>query len=142
MKKCTKCGEQKPLSEFYKDSLKLDKLRNSCKVCDRLKSHTWRKADPIKTRECWRASKLKKKYNITNEKYENMKTEQNNKCAICDNVLGFGHLSAIDHCHKTGMVRGLLCRGCNLLLGNAKDSTDILKSAILYLDKHAKKVKR
>jgi hypothetical protein len=137
MKKCTKCGEQKPLSEFYKDKAKLDKLRNSCKVCDRLKSHLWRKKDPTKTRECWRSSKLKKKYNITNQQYEEMKLSQNNKCEICKNELGFGHLSAIDHCHKTGKVRGLLCRNCNLMLGNAKDSVSTLKSAQKYLKKYS-----
>jgi hypothetical protein len=137
MKKCTKCGVQKPLSEFYKDKLKLDKLRNSCKVCDKLKSYLWRKKDPARTRECWRSSKLKKKYNITNQQYEEMKIAQNNKCEICNVELGFGHLSAIDHCHKTGKVRALLCRNCNLLLGNAKDSEDILKSALKYLKKYS-----
>jgi hypothetical protein len=139
MKKCTKCGIEKPQSEFYKDKSRPSGKRSSCKNCDKLKSHLWRKADPHKTRECWRASKLKKKYNITNQQYEDMKIEQNDCCAICNVVLGFGHLSAIDHCHKTGKVRGLLCRNCNLLLGNAKDNIDILKSAQIYLKKYNQK---
>jgi hypothetical protein len=136
MKKCTKCGVEKPLSEFYKDKSRPSGQRNSCKSCDKLKSHLWRKQDPNKTRECWRASKLKKKYNITNQQYEEMKIFQNNKCEICCKELGFGYLSAIDHCHKTGKVRALLCRNCNLLLGMAKDSVDILKSAQAYLEKY------
>jgi hypothetical protein len=65
-----------------------------------------------------------------------MKISQEHKCVICKEKLQFGHLSAIDHCHKTGKVRGILCRSCNLLLGHAKDSIETLKSAQEYLKKY------
>jgi len=133
MKKCTKCGIEKPLSEYYKDKSRWDNLRNSCKICDKLKSHLWRQKDKDVTRKCWRNSKLKKKYKIDEQCYLDMKQKQDNKCAICKKELGFGYLSAIDHCHKTGKVRGILCRGCNLGLGNFCDSIQALKSAIEYL---------
>jgi len=139
MKKCTKCGIEKPLSEYYKDRSRKSGIRNSCKTCDKLKSHVWRQEDKSRTRKCWRDSKLKKKYNITEAQYQEMKLEQNNKCGICKEELGFGHLSAIDHCHKTGKVRALLCRNCNLGLGHFKDSIDVLKSALKYLQKYNKK---
>ena len=136
MKQCTKCGIEKPLSEYYKDRSKDSGIRNSCKMCDRLKSHLWRQKDQARTRKCWRYSKLKKKYNITEAQYQEMKTNQHNKCDICKEELRPGHLHAIDHCHKTGKVRAILCRGYNLLLGQAKDSIEILKSAQTYLEKY------
>lgn len=138
MKVCTKCGIEKPLEEYYKDRVKLDGLRNSCKDCDKLKSHLWRQKDKEQTCICWRKSKLKNKYGITNEQYEEMKLSQNNKCDICGKALGFGHLSAIDHCHKHGHVRGLLCRDCNLALGFLKDSISVTEAALAYLKKHQK----
>jgi hypothetical protein len=56
------------------------------------------------------------------------------QCAICEvGVDGKGH---IDHCHETGAVRGLLCRGCNLGLGNFTDDIFKLERAILYLKKN------
>lgn len=53
-------------------------------------------------------------------------------CEICREPFPNGRF-AIDHCHKTGKVRGLLCRPCNILLGMAKDDTVVLKWAIHYL---------
>ena len=44
-------------------------------------------------------------------------------------------IEAHDHCHRTGRVRGILCRECNLLLGHARDDTNVLKAAIDYLDR-------
>lgn len=58
-------------------------------------------------------------------------------CMICDStVSGFeSGIFAVDHCHDTGVVRGALCQSCNFLLGNARDSVDVLFSAIKYLVK-------
>jgi len=81
---------------------------------------------------------LQKTYKITNEKYQELLKEQNNKCAICGTCSPGGNRVnfSIDHCHKTGTLRGLLCIACNSLLGNAKDNQDVLEKAISYLDKH------
>lgn len=77
------------------------------------------------------------------ECYENMKQQQNNVCKICNkeesivsNNSNAIKSLAIDHCHKTGKVRGLLCQSCNAMLGYSKDSVDILLSAIMYLKSH------
>jgi len=74
---------------------------------------------------------LKKKYNITQEDYEILLEQQNFKCAICkeesDKKLH------IDHDHKTGKVRGLLCSPCNTGLGLMKDSILLLQNAMIYL---------
>jgi hypothetical protein len=82
--------------------------------------------------EEWR---LQVKYGITKEHYFKMLTEQEGKCKICGTSTGgnrFGKM-AIDHCHKTGKVRGLLCIGCNNGLGCFKDDITRLKKAIDYL---------
>jgi len=76
--------------------------------------------------------------------YNAMLKAQNFKCSIC----GHGETAinprskkafdlAVDHDHKTGKVRSLLCKSCNTMLGDAKDSTEILTKAIDYLKNHA-----
>jgi len=84
--------------------------------------------------------KLKRNYGITLEQYNQMFAEQKGLCAICGekettkNQYKLRQLS-VDHNHVTGQVRSLLCSNCNLLLGCAKDSKEILLKAILYLSK-------
>lgn len=81
---------------------------------------------------------LRRNYDITVEQYQKMLTEQNSKCKIC-NKPGFkikeSHklLLVVDHCHKTGKVRGLLCHNCNRALGLLQDSVTNLENAIQYL---------
>lgn len=90
----------------------------------------------------WRDSHLRANFGITLAEYGQMLVAQNGKCAICnceetakrgENIKAL----AVDHDHVTGANRGLLCSGCNTMLGKAKDSRDILLAAIKYLDKHA-----
>lgn len=79
---------------------------------------------------------LKKMYGISLEKYNEILCSQNNSCAICKKHKDeFTKALAVDHCHTTGKVRGLLCTNCNRALGNIRDSIDGLKNAILYLEK-------
>lgn len=75
------------------------------------------------------------KYRITTNDYARMFSEQSGLCAICLELAGDDVLH-VDHCHKTGRIRGLLCRSCNLLLGMAKDNPEILESAISYMNRH------
>jgi hypothetical protein len=76
------------------------------------------------------------KYGLTEDDYNTLLIKQNHKCAICEatapNGMGKWH---VDHCHTTGKVRGLLCMSCNIMLGKAKDSLEILQKAINYLQK-------
>ena len=128
MKKCSKCGEQKPLSEFHKDKNRKLGVRVYCKICSKLK--------PEERKQYNKTYQLKSLYGLTNEDYERLKTEQNGNCGICEEKLDDGFGTHVDHNHKTGAVRAILCRKCNLLLGMAKDSTNILESAIMYLNKY------
>ncbi|MFK4600457.1 hypothetical protein RKD30_007124 [Streptomyces pristinaespiralis] len=63
---------------------------------------------------------------------------QDDGCGICDRPFAeTGGQINVDHCHRTGEVRGLLCRACNLGIGHFDDSIDALQSAITYLQRHA-----
>lgn len=80
-----------------------------------------------------RNTKYMRQYGITLIDYEVMLESQGGGCAICS---GAGKINlAVDHCHTTGKVRGLLCCQCNHLLGNANDDPTILANAIKYLTK-------
>jgi 5-methylcytosine-specific restriction endonuclease McrA len=76
-----------------------------------------------------------RKFNITLEDYNKMFAEQEGCCAICNKHQSeFDKALAIDHDHKSGEVRGLLCMPCNTALGKFRDDTNLLQSAIRYLD--------
>lgn len=79
---------------------------------------------------------LKKHYGISLDDYEKMFEKQNGVCAICGdpNMSERYKYLAVDHCHETGRIRGLLCDACNKALGGFKDSIDVLKSAVEYLN--------
>lgn len=73
-------------------------------------------------------------FKIKLPEYKNLIDIQNNLCAICFRKQENKSL-AIDHCHLTGKVRGLLCSDCNIMLGFARDNVETLKSAVVYLSK-------
>lgn len=81
--------------------------------------------------------RYKARYGITLIQYQSKLTEQNNKCLICniDEKETKHKKLVVDHNHKTGEVRGLLCHNCNCALGHFKDSIQILKNALNYLIK-------
>lgn len=89
---------------------------------------TWRELNDRRVRN----SRLKTQFGITLEQYEARLESQNNVCAICKSASDKIAL-AVDHCHSTGKIRGLLCANCNKILGHAKDNVVILREAINYL---------
>jgi hypothetical protein len=84
-----------------------------------------------------RKDNLKSRYGITEDDYNLMSAKQNNSCAICKQKSEIN--LSVDHCHKTGIVRGLLCRNCNLALGYLKDDTNRIESAMQYLSESQRK---
>ncbi len=77
-----------------------------------------------------------KTFGLTEQQYDQMLSTQDECCAICGkHQKEFKRSFAVDHCHTTEKIRGLLCMKCNLLLGYANDNIDILASAIRYLDR-------
>lgn len=117
------------------------RIRNPEKMKAATKSWADRNKDRI-TKNA-RKSNLKKSYGITEEYYDQMLAAQGGKCAICltDRPTGKWKVFAVDHCHVSGLVRGLLCNECNRGMGLLKDSAELLRAAADYLDCHAKKTK-
>lgn len=76
-----------------------------------------------------------KQYGLTRDSWEKLFADQNGECAVCSNFLDASFKTCVVHCHKTGAVRGLLCRTCNLGLGHFKDDADLLRRALCYLEK-------
>jgi len=76
-------------------------------------------------------------YGISQEDYERMLAEQGGVCAICggDGKEGRFGMLHVDHCHKTGKVRGILCDSCNLALGKFRDDPKVLRRAAEYVER-------
>ena len=134
-RECRVCKRRKNLLQDFYRTRKNVSLRSSysyeCKQCTlkRVKDH--HSKDPTRQRD----RDLRRLYKISFEDYNNMLTEQNNCCAICgtDNAKGKHNTFMVDHDHKTGKVRGLLCKSCNIALGEVDDSLTTLKRMIEYL---------
>ena len=86
--------------------------------------------NPEKRAETYKKERLKSKYGLTLEQYEEACENQNNSCYICGKPTS---ILNVDHCHRTDVVRGLLCSNCNHMLGHAKDNPEILRKGIEYL---------
>ena len=77
-----------------------------------------------------RRYRMKARHGMTPKQYEVMHKAQGGRCAICGKK---SKRLCVDHDHKTGVLRGLLCNKCNSLLGFGRDSVEILEAAIRYL---------
>lgn len=86
----------------------------------------WCRSNPDKMKN----EKLKNRFGITLEQFLSILKTQNNMCGVCGTTLV---QPCVDHCHVTGMVRGVLCRGCNSGVGSFKDSPETLHTAIRWI---------
>lgn len=133
MKTCGKCKETLELRQFGIDK-RWNKPRSYCKSCCRLNEKDYRKKYPDKIR----ASNISQAYNVSLEEARELMSIE--RCESCNVKLTKAKQNVrnktdqvIDHCHKTGEVRGVLCSGCNLGLGHFTDSITKLQNAIKYL---------
>jgi hypothetical protein len=112
-KECSACGKTLPASGFHRNRSVSTTLAPACKDCNRRKV---------------RAAKYK-----IGEEWLNRVDETGN-CEICQIEID-GPRKHLDHDHKTGLPRGVLCSRCNTMLGQAGDSVELLKTAQMYLMK-------
>ncbi len=131
MKTCPVCSVSKAPDQYWKGQY-------CCIECQKDKQkNSWASRTPKKRLE----QHLKYKYGVTHAEFLHQWEAQHGCCAICKDELpdlmtyenrrrGY----AIDHNHDTGAFRGILCLKCNSLLGMAKDSVDVLRKAIAYLE--------
>lgn len=125
---CTKCNLEKDPTEFKKVPTKRGHS-TKCKDCYKIYNKDYRGGDK------GRDQRLRCRYSISLTEVTELYFLQNGRCKICNTPKassGYEGLH-VDHCHTTNKVRGLLCNECNMMLGLAKDNSEILTKAINYL---------
>jgi hypothetical protein len=116
-KQCYNCKIYKIKSSFTINKANKDGLGSYCKPCATAMSQTWKKgSDKAKA---WQQKYQLKIYGATPEIYEELEKKQDGNCAICGirRLRGKDRYLHLDHNHKTGEIRGLLCYICNTTLG-------------------------
>jgi len=117
-----------------------DKPRVSNGCCD---THRERIRDLRKIDNAY----LMRNFGIGADEYDSMHENQNGVCAICGGretrpkPNGEPKRLSVDHCHKTGRIRGLLCSGCNTALGLFNDDIELILKAAMYLESHREQIK-
>lgn len=149
VKLCLRCREEKTLNLFPKNRRTKHGVGTYCLVCaadivrrrratpegqqtHRDSSNRWREAN----KERHADNNARRNYGVEHGTYDQMLTAQEGKCAICrtnEPGTGIGRF-AIDHCHTSGKVRGLLCSNCNRGLGYFKDDPARIRRAIDYVN--------
>ena len=147
-KVCSKCRLEKSVSAFTRSSGYRDGYRSQCTPCRVAYANERRRRpdytpppsatrrshqDKARQKANFRAWKLKRRYGITVARYDELVAQQQGMCAICRRVPKT-HF-AIDHCHDTGRVRGLLCIPCNTAIGFLGDRPASLQRALDYVSK-------
>lgn len=102
-----------------------------CTVCRNEAVNKSRKADPDKSKVNAHKNWIELKYELTIAEYNKLIKDQENKCQIC--LRFFDKRPHVDHCHKSGKVRGLLCGSCNRALGFMRDDKNAIKRMLEYL---------
>lgn len=141
IQKCSKCLIDKPIDQFQRRKTVIHRVYSWCKKCVNANTNEWRKTKGGRDKE--RNLHLTKSFNITIEQYNAIAASQDNKCAICNQLESYitpkmnkPASLAVDHCHKTGKIRALLCRRCNQVLGQFNDDISAFQRVIDYLNKH------
>lgn len=131
---CSVCGPNTPvrLRAGARDKRRGSQCRNKISETARTykqgpKYRRW-KSDTQSSRR----TRLREKYGLRLEEFDAMMAQQGGTCAICGEPPN-GEPLSVDHCHATGQIRGLLCRGCNVGLGFFRDSVERLEQAARYL---------
>lgn len=131
--------ELKGKASFWKGKAHSDKHKKNMRERVGEKAGGWRggKFNNAISRSQYSVDLRRENIGFTKEIFESRLKEQNNKCAICncefDENIHMKKKSA-DHCHTNNIPRGILCRKCNLMLGNCGDNISILSNAITYLN--------
>lgn len=131
-KQCRKCAEIKPLDDFYRNR---GTYASRCKACVKAEA-VERRLTPegkVTAERSARARRLRTKYGLTIGDYDALLATQGGVCAACGRKDPRGQL-AVDHHHASGVVRGLLCRACNLMLGYARSDASVLRAGAAYLE--------
>lgn len=138
-KVCRRCKKEKDASDFFKEKRVRDGLASWCKICKREYHSKWyrdlRKTQPrARTRRTDRDNALRTKYGLTADDVDKMIVDQGGVCLTCGSLFGENMRPCVDHDHRVGHVRGILCRNCNTILGLAKEDPIRLRALARYVD--------
>ena len=149
-KVCIRCGEEKALSLYNNNRFHKDGKYNYCRACNAKACSEYHKLK--KSGEWTKKCNIERTHNLTMEDYNNLLAHQNGVCAICKqpetavfkNTRGKettvkDKLLAVDHCHTTGKIRGLLCSKCNTAIGLLKEDLNLVLAAGVYLEEYEKR---
>jgi hypothetical protein len=150
MKTCSKCGLVLSLENFGPKKDRKSGVASQCRKCELIRTTKWALANPEKRKvshknwqkrnpemvELYWHRKNCKRYGLTVESYAGLEAAQGGLCLICMKPSRNGKRLSVDHDHKTGKVRGLLCHVCNQGLGYFYDDPELLRLAAAYLLKH------
>lgn len=147
MKRCAKCGKRKPLDNkhFYRDSTRVSGFFPWCISCfkqdgaEKRQDPKLREIARNRAEEWYKNNRVvaantfyMRRYGLTLAEVRRKKIKQRHRCAICKR---FKRL-CVDHNHKTGKIRELLCRGCNGFLGLLENNPRLLKAFERYIRRH------
>lgn len=139
---CKKCNIEKYLLDFNIEKKKISKFCKDCCAKQIEENNNsinkyWKEKKKLKSRVINKTDKkhIKLKYGITEEDYIEMFNKQYSRCAICKRPqIEFKKRLSIDHNHKTGEIRGLLCAACNLALGLLRENKIAVSNMLKYID--------
>lgn len=143
-KACRRCGVTKTYADFSLSRKATDTTnavyRSDCKECCSARALQWFHENKERHKETKHRWNLANIYGLTAEQYQTMFEAQGGVCAICGQAetkkhgrTGTEFRLAVDHCHESGRVRGLLCQTCNRVVGLFKDDIERHRKAIEYL---------
>lgn len=140
-KRCTGCDEEKPLEAFKKTKSGKGGYDNLCLSCRRAYRRARYHDTSTETARGDLSRLLRSRYGITLQLYEQLFEQQQGLCAACGKPEPRVHYGktmrlAVDHCHATGAIRGLLCSDCNRTLGLLNEDPERVEGLLRYLRKH------
>jgi hypothetical protein len=139
-KLCPTCKEVKSAEDFGYRRKGRNFLNSHCRSCSRGYSARWAKNNPEMARAKALRSSLYVNHSLRQKEYDEILRAQGGCCGICrfDPSLapkpGANQRLHVDHCHKTGEIRGLLCNACNTALGYLRDSPALARRCAEYLE--------
>lgn len=134
-KTCYRCKLDKPVSAFYRyKKYVVCPYAPTCKECQRQdRRKRYKRADKAALKATSFNSRMLRDYGITGAQYYRLLLDQGGVCKICERPPGEKCRLSVDHCHRTKLVRGLLCRACNRGIGVFGDDPNRLAAALAYI---------
>lgn len=152
MRRCSKCGQEKPISEFYR---KRRSYYSHCKACHSKMAKAWldKTENRIKVNALAQIRQQARKYGLSLAEYKALLLKMPDRCEVCGESPSFDNRGGgakyvsptsrrtiyIDHDHVTGAIRGFLCHGCNFAIGMVYEDPEVLRKLADYLERHRMK---